>query len=68
MSEESKPNLGALSWEEIAYSNMIQHEAFLRLLVKKGIITKEEFLAEVKAAHEDYQKQTGESGEEGSGA
>ena len=28
--------------EELAYSNMIQHEALIRMLVSKGIITKKE--------------------------
>ena len=34
--------------EEIAQSNMFQIEAILRLLVKKGIITKQEFLDEMQ--------------------
>jgi len=38
----------AVSWEEISYSNMMEQEALLRLLVKKGIVTKEEFLDEIK--------------------
>ncbi len=33
-----------VSWEELAYSNMMEQEAILRLLVKKGIITAEEFV------------------------
>jgi hypothetical protein len=33
--------------EELAYSNMIQHEALMRMLTNKGIITKEEYLHEV---------------------
>jgi len=33
--------------EELAYSNMIQHEALIRMLTSKGIITKEEYLHEV---------------------
>ena len=35
-------------YEEISYSNMVQHEALLNLLFAKGIITKEEYLEEVK--------------------
>jgi len=38
----------AVSWEEISYSNMMQQEALLRLLVNKGIVTKEEYLDELK--------------------
>ncbi len=33
--------------EELAYSNMIQHESLIRMLANKGIITKEEYLHEV---------------------
>ncbi|MBW2553031.1 MAG: hypothetical protein KAS98_15850 [Deltaproteobacteria bacterium] len=33
--------------EELAYSNMIQHEALIRMLVSKGIITKKEYFREV---------------------
>ncbi len=33
--------------EELAYSNMIQHEALIKMLTNKGIITKEEYLHEV---------------------
>ena len=34
--------------EEIAHSNMLQIEALFRLLVKKGIITKQEYLDEMR--------------------
>ena len=34
--------------EELAYSNMMEQEAMMRLLMKKGIISKEEFLDELK--------------------
>lgn len=33
--------------EELAYSNMIQHEALIRMLISKGIVTKQEYLEEV---------------------
>ena len=33
--------------EEIVHSNMLQIEAILRLLVKKGVITNQEFLDEM---------------------
>ncbi len=44
MSEERKQ----VSLEEIAVSNMISIEAMVRILVKRGFITKEEIMAEVK--------------------
>ena len=37
-----------VSLEELAYSNMMEQEAMMRLLMKKGIISKEEFLDELK--------------------
>ncbi len=33
--------------EELAYSNMIQHEALIRMLISKGIVTKQEYFNEV---------------------
>ena len=37
-----------VSLEELAYSNMMEQEAMMRLLMKKGIITKKEFLDELE--------------------
>ncbi len=37
-----------LSLEEIAVSNMVSIEAMVRVLVKRGFITKEEIVDEVK--------------------
>ena len=33
--------------EELAYSNMIQHEALIRMLISKGIVTKQGYLKEI---------------------
>jgi len=54
-----------MSWEEVAYSNMIQGEAFLRILVEKGIMTKEEFVEKLREVHKEYMQQKGQSGEAG---
>jgi len=59
MSDE-EINPSELTWEELAYSNMVQHEAVLRLLVKKGIITKEEFMEEAKIVDQSIQEKKGE--------
>lgn len=56
--EEVNPS--ELSWEELAYSNMVQHEAVLRLLVKKGFITKEEFMEEAKVVDQAIKEKKGE--------
>ena len=47
---------------------MIQNEAFLRLLVDKGITTKDEFLNVVHAVHEEFKQETGEDEGENDGA
>lgn len=39
--------------EELAYSNMIQHEALIRMLISKGIVTKQEYLEEVGAVTQE---------------
>ena len=41
-------NKEMVSWEELSYSNMLEQEALLRVLVRKGILTKEEYLDEIK--------------------
>ena len=42
-----------VDWQEFTYSNMMEQEALLRLLVKKGIISKEEFIKELEEVHLD---------------
>ena len=49
MSEREK-----VTWEELAWSNHVEQEALIRLLVNKGIITQEEFLTEVKQVQQEY--------------
>ena len=53
MAENQDSNLETVPVEEVAYWNMIQNEAFLRLLVDKGITTKDEYLNVVHAVHEE---------------
>ena len=38
-----------VSYEEIAYSNMMSIEAIVSLLTRKGLITQQEILDELKA-------------------
>ena len=38
-----------VSFEEIAYSNMMSIEALVSLLTRKGLITQQEILEELKA-------------------
>ncbi|EFI36132.1 hypothetical protein Dthio_PD3585 [Desulfonatronospira thiodismutans ASO3-1] len=49
------PKTQAVTWDEIAYSNMIQHEALISLLLEKGVITKEEYLDRVRQITEELQ-------------
>ncbi len=50
----------AFTWDEISYSNIIQHEALISLLLEKGIITRDEYLDKVKQVTRDLQKRQGE--------
>jgi hypothetical protein len=66
MSEEQGSQQRTMSWEEVAYSNMIQGEAFLRILVEKGVLTKEEFVEKLREVHKEYmQQKQGQAGEQG---
>jgi uncharacterized protein YqgQ len=42
-----------VSFEKLLMSQMIQQEALTRLLVEKGIFTKEEFLGVLKIVNQD---------------
>jgi hypothetical protein len=42
-----------VSFEELLMSQVVQQEALTRLLVEKGVITKEEFLDMAKVIYEE---------------
>jgi hypothetical protein len=46
-----------VSFEELLLSQVTQQEALTRLLVKKGIFTKEEFLEIVRAVNQEMKKE-----------
>jgi len=50
------PKTQAVTWDEIAYSNMIQHEALISLLLEKGVITKEDYLDKVRQVTKELQE------------
>lgn len=56
MTHKIDPHKELTTWEEISHSNMIQHEALLRLLFKKGIISKDEYLEEIKEVSQILQR------------
>jgi uncharacterized protein YqgQ len=45
-----------ISFEELLMSQVVQQEALTRLLVEKGIFTKEEFLEMVRVVNEEMKK------------
>jgi len=46
-----------ISWEELSWSNHIEQEALVRLLISKGILSQEELLNEVRAVQKTYSEQ-----------
>ena len=45
------------TWEEMAYSNYLSIEAFVNLLIRKKLMTKEEILDEIKILkHKQHSK------------
>ena len=48
-----------ITLEDLVYGQMIQVEAITRLLVKKGIITKEELLEEARAVNKEQHRKVG---------
>ena len=57
MTANSEHGEDLTSWEDVAYSNMVQNEALLRLLIQKGIITVDEFEEESRAVHRIMQEE-----------
>ena len=49
-----------VEWQELAYSNTMEQEALVRVLIKKGIISKEEFLDELKLVAKEMEEHQGE--------
>ena len=46
-----------VSWQEIAYSNMFSIEAVVNLLIRKGLMTKEEIIEEIELLkHREHSK------------
>ncbi len=45
-----------VTFEELLVANSIQVDALAQLLIEKGIITNEEFLAKIKQVQLDYQR------------
>jgi hypothetical protein len=48
-----------VSFEELLMSQVVQKEALTRLLVEKGIFTKEEFLEMVRVVNQEIKKGDG---------
>jgi len=54
MAEEQR---ATVTWEELSWSNHIEQEALVRILIDKGILSQEELLDEVRAVQKAYQEQ-----------
>jgi hypothetical protein len=48
-----------VSFEELLMSQVVQQEALTRLLIQKGIFTREEFLGMVKTVNLEMEKKRG---------
>ncbi|EAU54957.1 hypothetical protein [Mariprofundus ferrooxydans] len=46
-----------VTWEELSWSNHIEQEALVRLLINKGILSQEELLEQVRAVQKTYSEQ-----------
>jgi len=47
-----------VSFEELLMSQVVQQEALTRLLVEKGVFTKEEFLEKIKLIDQERKRKT----------
>jgi len=43
-----------ITWEELSWSNHIEQEALVRILIAKGIITQKELINEVQQVQSEY--------------
>ena len=59
MAEKLDPNKELTTWQEISYSNMVEQQALLSLLLEKGIITREEYMDRIKLVHKEIQEKQG---------
>ncbi len=59
IAEKLDPNNELTTWQEVAYSNMIEQRALVSLLIEKGIITEKEYMDRVKLVHKEIQKMQG---------
>jgi hypothetical protein len=57
MSTDKTEQNESSSWQNIAYSNMIGNEALMRILIRKGLLTQEEFSSEVQQVHQEFMDQ-----------
>ncbi len=48
-------NQGVVTMQELIASSLAQSDALTKLLIEKGIITKEEFMQKLSAVREGYQ-------------
>ncbi len=54
--ENGTPKDEEFTWDEIAYYNMVQHEALINLLIKKEIISENEYLEQIQEVSKSLQE------------
>ena len=47
------------SWQEIAYTNVLQLETLTRLMIKAGVFSRDEYNAEYKALIKEMEEKQG---------
>ena len=52
----AEPNKRPVTLEELLVSSLAQTDALARLLIEKGLITREEFMQKIAEKRETYQK------------
>lgn len=65
MGEKIDLNKEAPSWQDIVYSNMIETEALVQIMLEKGLMTREEFDNRVEKLHKAFLKKQQSEGNQG---
>jgi hypothetical protein len=50
------PDKRPVTWEELLVSSLAQTDALAKLLIEKGLITREEFMEKISEERATYQK------------
>ena len=56
MAKKLDPQKELTSWQEIAYSNMVEQQALLTLLLEKDLFTEKKYMDRVRLVHKQIQE------------